>query len=712
MQRMRTMMTSLSDWEPGTPAVLAIVVNAGLIVVALLLMTPGYASTDDVLMMRIVSGMETGEPSSYLIYTNVLIGSLLRLAYETTHEMGRSYNCYTIYLYATHFLASTALLTAFLRVRPSFLSMFLFLCIYLGFEVYGLVELQFTTTAAFAAVAGVLLILSAPSSSGWSFYATAICGALLVTWGSLIRDDACYLALLLLAPLSLFELIRTRSRFVAAALLSAAVLSVAGDRYDRWRYENHEDWRSYAVFLQTMAPLYNYPLIKLNDESDKVFEEIGWSENDIVIFLRGVYTDVDHYSTEKLGRVLAYFRSQGSTREDWTEYLAKLARAHMGWILLTISLSAFAVAAGVGRRLSLLGLFVLTTAIVGVITVRFALVAKLPEHVAWSAFLALSAAAAYATGITAIPHGSPSVWRIGLPGRPLDVRFAFSVRLPRRATAGGRMSRLLDGVRRGPIYWRPVLVTLLGVAIFAIPVRNLSKTIDAGVANERLQSIAERLLKQIRRDYINPNPDAIFVVIPKAFPYMGYPPLSDCREFGEIRTINLGWSTRTPYYTALLKQFAVEDVCEELIQRRDLYLLSGEGDQCIFSAYALQHYGGPVQLQDNHTYRHHQLVEGRSHSIDFAVCDPAPATRLSEADAWSDVSELEPCLICSEAMPCQHMTHGRISACSRIEEGCFARIEHPVTGQPMYLHHPTCPPPGALGTGIEIIEQSRDLGSR
>ena len=60
------------------------------------IVTLGFESNDDIGMAHIVSGVTTGTPSAELIFSNILIGSVLKFLYGLTDRV----NWYTLYLLA------------------------------------------------------------------------------------------------------------------------------------------------------------------------------------------------------------------------------------------------------------------------------------------------------------------------------------------------------------------------------------------------------------------------------------------------------------------------------------------------------------------------------------------------------------------------------------------------------------------------------------
>src|SRR5688572_28503851 len=97
----------------------------GLISVALFLVcfTPIYETNDDVVMMNTASGQFFGQPSEHLIFTNVLIGFVLKVLYSMTEQV----DWYAAYLYGLHAVGLSLLFYAFVARRPSLGGLLLFL---------------------------------------------------------------------------------------------------------------------------------------------------------------------------------------------------------------------------------------------------------------------------------------------------------------------------------------------------------------------------------------------------------------------------------------------------------------------------------------------------------------------------------------------------------------------------------------------------------
>src|SRR5690242_15637487 len=84
---------------------LAALINGLLFLIFFACVTPGYENNDDLGMQLIASGFYTGHPSECLVFTNFLLGLVLRCLYQVSV----THNWYLIYLVTVHYIASTAI---------------------------------------------------------------------------------------------------------------------------------------------------------------------------------------------------------------------------------------------------------------------------------------------------------------------------------------------------------------------------------------------------------------------------------------------------------------------------------------------------------------------------------------------------------------------------------------------------------------------------
>src|SRR5262249_10989577 len=135
-------------------------------------------------MRSIASGFYTGHPSEYLVFTNVLVGCLLKGAYC----LWNSFDWYVCYLLLVHFTALTGLAFLVLRRQPGWRFPLLYSIIFLQMEPRLFLHLQFTTTAFLVGLVGLLLLVDALQSGHRVNFPTTVFGLMFLTAAILIRD--------------------------------------------------------------------------------------------------------------------------------------------------------------------------------------------------------------------------------------------------------------------------------------------------------------------------------------------------------------------------------------------------------------------------------------------------------------------------------------------------------------------------------------------
>ena len=260
---------------------------------------PRFETNDDAGMMGIAMGSDFSAPTEHLVYINVVIGWALK----TLYSWSKSINWYTFFQYLVHAVSMVALLYIFLRQKRPWFGLGAFLAVFVFFELRFLLYLQFTTTAFVAAQSGLLLIVFGGTATKKALKITA--GVCLVVLGGLIREHSMYMATLLAVPPFLYTLFRTRSLRVPIFAAVAVAVSIGASAFDDWYYTQNEGWREYSDYNKVLSSLHVGPKIPYDETTKPVFDSIGWSENDLDLFMAWFPADPEVYSKGKLETVLA-----------------------------------------------------------------------------------------------------------------------------------------------------------------------------------------------------------------------------------------------------------------------------------------------------------------------------------------------------------------------------------------------------------------------
>lgn len=182
-------------------------------------------TSDDAEMMAVVSGYDGGTPRSELLFTNVILGRILRAAYGLVPDAP----WYGLYLHGLQIVAMAVLITStlvLLERRPrstAVIAVGAMVLLLPGF----MLAVQFTIVAFLVTFAGALLFL-ALRHRRWTGLSSAAAGAALMTLGLLVRFQSFAATLLMVALLLPTVAVARRRWDVAATALLAVLVATLG----------------------------------------------------------------------------------------------------------------------------------------------------------------------------------------------------------------------------------------------------------------------------------------------------------------------------------------------------------------------------------------------------------------------------------------------------------------------------------------------------
>ena len=184
---------------------------------------PGYAVSDDIVMISLASGYLGGKPLPFMVYSNVLLGFLLDPLYALNPIIN-----WEIYLFLlVNFLSVWALMhIIFSRLQTARMKIFaavvLLLC-----DAFFVLNITFTMIAAFAAIAGLCLLLTSVQSSADLKTSGFVIGVTLVLAGSLIRIESMLLMSVLFLPalLLFYRSLKFKKLVISFSILGLLVLA-------------------------------------------------------------------------------------------------------------------------------------------------------------------------------------------------------------------------------------------------------------------------------------------------------------------------------------------------------------------------------------------------------------------------------------------------------------------------------------------------------
>lgn len=294
---------TLRKWKTISPGTFALAIVSCLFPLTLFVITPTYDVNDDPAMALIVSGYGTiNGPDEHLLYTNVLIGKVLKQLYQVAPLVP----WYGSYLLLAHFISYWLLLYVLMLRDRNFFGIIGFLIFYLVVGIYFLTHLQFTSTAFLLGLSGLSLILmnlildGEGNRSFWLKWGGALC--LIVS--SMIRLQAFQMLVLASLPLLFVFAFRYFLKIKIVSYLVTAVIIVIGvlgtSFYDHQYYQQDEDWRVFSKYHAEAAKVINYVQIPYTDQTKPIFDEVGWSLYDYWMIRKWIYLDSETYTLERI----------------------------------------------------------------------------------------------------------------------------------------------------------------------------------------------------------------------------------------------------------------------------------------------------------------------------------------------------------------------------------------------------------------------------
>jgi hypothetical protein len=265
----------------------------------------GYGSYDDTTMIAMASGYLGGQPTPFLVFSNVLFGLVLQPLFRLNPHVN-----WAVVLYiAAHFLALWALVwIIFTRLMRPFHRVVALVVVVL-FASYFLIHITFTTTAAMAAIAGLALILTALRTQARMLSKPFLAGVGLAFLASLIRLDSLELVLVLLIPGLIVSLRKPQLRKLVPGFLILGLVLIAGLAFDRLYMRQLPDWSAYEDYNLARSDLQDTPRF---GNGAGAIQALGWSQNDVTMFSAWFFPDPHTYSLHNLRYIAQHsFASRG-----------------------------------------------------------------------------------------------------------------------------------------------------------------------------------------------------------------------------------------------------------------------------------------------------------------------------------------------------------------------------------------------------------------
>lgn len=543
---------------------LAITVTAVLFGLFFTFGTSNYETNDDTVMQGIASGFYSGHPDEHLVFTNVIIGRVLRFLYEAWPV----HNWYRAYLIGAHFAALTAIAFVIFKRRRTLL----FISLYAGFffivETRILLMLQFTTTAFIAGAAGLLLLVDALQPGRPISWPRVAAGLVFTTVMAMVREPVAPLLVLVSIPFLIERLGLSNWKRVAGVGIAAAVLCFAVTGFNRWYYQKDKAWLEFMEFNSVRGGFQGTPLAV---SALRTAPRAGWSLNDVVMF-KGFY-DADPEVFGSVTRVRAFVEKAKALYEPQPHKVAltdfvlpnmfgRDSAALMELAFLNAVLCVWA--AGVFRRRYVIAL-VASFAIFTALSYFLLSTARLPERVAYNMGLFANLICLY--------------WASGFEIGPMpDI-------------SRSALSRWRDWVNANPTRGYRIILILIIVTceLGFISAKVAPQLAYLNSFNRRVKEISGQIFKPVQN--LLPGGKPILVAMPHDSM------LELCSIFyPEVRKtpfflVPQGWLMQSPIFFQMLEQHGLVPYSLSLLDRRDVFFLMEDRWLQPLKSFYLEHYG-------------------------------------------------------------------------------------------------------------------------
>ncbi|KAA0140535.1 hypothetical protein FYZ48_04455 [Gimesia chilikensis] len=561
----KTEMIRVINWCYKSTGIWTLGITICLFALTFLLITPAYDQPDDPTMALVASGYGNVDgPDEHLIYSNVLIGLILKQLYLTAPLVP----WYGGYLLLIQFLAHWILLYALLLSLRDYRCVLGYLLFYLVVGVYLLTHIQFTTTAFLIGMAGLSVILvslfldSKGSHCRWLKWLGALC--LIIS--SLIRFASLQMLVLASAPLILvcvfhnFKVINLKPYLVPAVV---AIIGISSCKfYDTHYYQQDEDWRNFMQYHAAAAQVSNNVLVPYTEETRKVFDDTGWSHADYLMIRDFNYLDPDTFSSANLKR----FDKQKNATNLRKHPQVLQARVNAFKNLFTNSVSVISLIAAIFFaslnqkncwQRSIVKWLLMWSALImlGLIIYK-----KLPERV----FIPLTALPFYLSLLLNLPDLSSQI-----KNQKFKKHFVF---------------------RTG--------VLLLFLAATASAWGQVKRSDLMVMGNIRFKND----LKNLQESW----PDKVFLAQCR-FPVDLFLPLDNQSEIQGMKWLYLTGRQKSPLFQQKMKEYGIHSAYTELYETDRLYLIMLPRFIPLFESYLKQHYDVDLEFKNVYSGRHFQV---------------------------------------------------------------------------------------------------------
>jgi hypothetical protein len=503
-----------------------------------------YETTDDAIMNAFSAGqLLSSHPDEHLVFTSVLIGFPLKLAYTIAPGI----NWYGVYLVVTLALTAAAFLWIFSDLSGSWLGRALVIGFLIATVSTAFARLQFTRVAFLAAEAGCLLVWRSLDRGLSENRASAVVGGALVLFATWVRAEIALMAALFSGPLfvpivwkGLFggrSPLRRQAFRAMGIVIAACFLSVA---LDSAYYRADESWGRFVTYQSRRLMFMDGGRVGERSVPDSVLEAAGWSRNDLSMMTNwfGLHPTVydlqkQDYIISQAAQPLAIFDSQ-----VLSEGLKQYKYDKVLWLLFAIVAIALVLAHDRNSALTIVGSTAAITAVLLILLINW--------------------------------YVPP---RVAQPG--ISVAAATGLCMFGRRVARGQLV---------PSKWMTAMGCIVVLVFAKVSVQATWLMSEDAAGTHRM------FAEQVRR--LNPAPTDLYVIWGGEMQLEQLvTPLGGFSDTSGLQALQLGWPNRSPHTDRRLYEFGMSDLYVDLWRKPNAFLISSQSRCLGLVQFVAAHYG-------------------------------------------------------------------------------------------------------------------------
>ena len=533
------------------------------------IITPIFETNDDVQLASRILGIGTSaQPSEYLIFSHILLGMVLLWLTKIFGTLA-----YGIHTYFAIIFSATISNYSILRIKNCNRTVAMLALINVLVLTPVLARPQFTIVASMLTASAIFLTVSLalqrPNGNKALLGGICIASSALL-YGFMVRYHASIMLLLIASPCVVLLLRTQRSFPVLKKLLPASLLVIiclfTVYKIDKQAYRGSPEWQTYL----TVQPLRVHFDVNHNvtylPEKKHVFDNAGWTENDLNMINSRFFVRQPLYNPGKLRYVADQFPASSQAYDR----LSKLYLIFQYWI-------------GKPYFIAVLSFSILL------------MMHKLSKRGRWHLVSSFVAMLMVFVGIHL--QGRPPLHRVHFPA------FAFILVLGTLISIYEQAANTTEKTSRIERLFPTIIMFLCALATLQLH--------NVWTLNRHNAAAVKLYQDDIRA--LQPKSNQLFVVWGGNFPYQqAFLPLSAKTSLTDLKLYLFGSTTLSPYSLQRLKDFNIDDLTQAFYRRDDVFLSSTKEKLPMLIQFIKQHYGVDVKAANyfnGKTFKVYRLID-------------------------------------------------------------------------------------------------------